>query len=133
MDVGLEDTGVIGRGFDAGAGIEVAADGLDCLRELARVAALGALEGHVLEEMRDAVLVRLLVAAAGPDPHAKRGGFQMRHGVGDDCQPGWKLGEFDGHSFSLRGGAFARRARCRDDKFFDRGLFRGQDGDALFA
>ena len=49
-------------------------------------APLGALERHVLEQMRDAVLVRPLVAAAGPDPDAERGGLQMRHAVGDDRQ-----------------------------------------------
>jgi hypothetical protein len=34
--------------------------------------------------MRDAVLVSLLVAAAGTDPDAERGAFEMWHGVGDD-------------------------------------------------
>ena len=82
--VGAQHARVIGRGLDAGRRIEVAADRLDLLGDLARGAVRGALERHVLEEMRDAVLVRVLVAAAGADPDAERGAFQMRHRVGDD-------------------------------------------------
>ena len=67
-DVGLEHARVIGRHLDAGAGIEIAADRLDLLGDLARGAARRALERHVLEEMRDAVLVRLLVTAAARHP-----------------------------------------------------------------
>src|SRR5215470_6715231 len=51
----------------------------------------------MFEQMRDAMLVRLLVAAADAGPHAERRGFQMRHGVGDHRQPGWKLGDLDAH------------------------------------
>ena len=95
--VGLHHPGVIGRGLGRGAGVEVAADRLDFLDDLARRAPRGALERHVFEQMRDAVLVRLLVATtdAGPDP--KRRGFQMRHGVGDDGEAGRKLGDVDAH------------------------------------
>ena len=82
----------IGGRFDAGRGIEIAADRLDLLGDLARGAPLGALEGHVFEQMRDAVLVGLFVAAAGADPDPERGGFQMRHAVGHDRQAGWQAG-----------------------------------------
>ena len=94
----LQHAGVIGGGLDAGGGVEVAADRLDLLGDLARGAPRGALERHVLEQMRDAVLVRLLVAAAGADPDAERGGLQMRHAVGDDRQAGRKAGDFDAHA-----------------------------------
>ena len=56
--VGAQHARVIGGGLDAGRGVEIAADRLDLLGDLARGAALGALERHVLEEMRNAVLVR---------------------------------------------------------------------------
>jgi hypothetical protein len=82
---------VIGGGFSRCAGIEIAADRLDLLDDLARVALRGALEGHVFEQMRDAVFVRLLVAAADAGPDAERGRFQMRHGVGDDGEAGGEL------------------------------------------
>ncbi len=89
---------IIGRGLDRGRGIEVAADRLDFLGDLARGAALGALERHVFEQMRNAVLVAVLVAAAGADPDAERGGFQMRHGVRHDGQTGRQTGYFDAHA-----------------------------------
>src|SRR5262245_413081 len=47
--------------------------------------------------MRDAVLVRLLVAAADAGPDAERRRLQMRHGVGDDGEAGRELGNFDAH------------------------------------
>ena len=83
-NIGLHHFGVISGVLRAGGGIEVAADRLDLLGDLPRGPARRALERHVLEQMRDAVLVRLLVAAAGTDPDAERGAFEMRHGVGDD-------------------------------------------------
>ena len=49
------------------------------------------------EQMRDAVLVGLFVAAADAGPDAERRGLQMRHGVGDDGKAGWQLGDVDAH------------------------------------
>ena len=95
--VGLHHPGIIGRGLGRGAGIEVAADRLDLLDDLARGAPRRALERHVLEQVRDAMLVRLLVAAADAGPDAERGGLEMGHVVGDDGQAGGKLGDFDAH------------------------------------
>ena len=86
--VGAQHARIVGGAFDAGRGVEVAADRLDLLGDLPRGAPRRALERHVLEQMRDAVLVGVLVAAAGADPHAERGALQMRHGVGDDHQAG---------------------------------------------
>ena len=37
------------------------------------------------------------VAATDPGPHAERRRFQMRHRIGDDGEPGGKLGDFDSH------------------------------------
>ena len=95
--VGLHHPRIIGGGLGRGAGVEIAADRLDFLDDLARRAPRGALERHVFEQMRDAVLVRLFVAAADAGPHPERRGFQMRHGVGDDGQAGGKLGDIDAH------------------------------------
>src|SRR5690606_4037363 len=84
--------------LDRGRGVEIAANRLDCLGNLARGAALGALEGHVLEKVRNAVLVRRLVTAAGANPNAERGGLQVRHAVGHDSQAGRQFGDFNGHT-----------------------------------
>ena len=58
----LEHAGVIGGGFGRGCGIQLAADILDFLGDVASAAAGGALEGHVLEEVGDPVFVLGLVA-----------------------------------------------------------------------
>src|SRR5256712_13455053 len=52
----------------------------------------------MLKQMRDTMLVRPLVATAGTDPHAKRGGLQMRHRVGDDDEAGGKTCDLDAHA-----------------------------------
>jgi hypothetical protein len=96
--IGFQHACVVGGGLKARRGVDVAAHRLDLLGDLARATALGALERHVLQEMRDAVLVGLLVAAAGADPHAKRRGLQMRHAVGGDREAGGKTRNFNGHA-----------------------------------
>ena len=88
--VGLEHARVIGRGLGAGRRVEIAADRLDLLGDLARGAPPRALERHVFEEMRDAVLVAPFVAAAGIDPHAERGRLEMRHRVGHHADAGFQ-------------------------------------------
>ena len=125
--VGLEHARVIGGGLDAGRGIEVAADRLDLLGDLARGAPRRALERHVLEQMRDAVLVGPLVAAAGADPDAERGGFQMRHRVGDDGKARGEARDFDAHAAApSRAARLAARMRCSTAAWSGR-----QHGDAL--
>ena len=49
-------------------------------------APLGALEGHVLEEMGDAVDLGRLVPRADIDPDAERGGLDRVHAVGGDAE-----------------------------------------------
>ena len=68
----------IGGLLDAGLGVEVAADVLDRLGDVARAAPAGALERHMFEQMREAVLADALVARAGGDEDAERGGLHMR-------------------------------------------------------
>src|SRR6185295_12414686 len=75
-----------------------AADRLDFLGDLARGAPRGALERHVFEEMRDAMLVGAFIAAARSDPDAERGALQMRHCVGDDHQAGWQARDVHAHA-----------------------------------
>src|SRR5947207_14448652 len=48
--------------------------------------------------MRNAVLVRPLIAAAGADPYTKRRSLQVRHGIGHDDQAGGKTRDFDAHA-----------------------------------
>src|SRR5262249_9248021 len=86
-----------GRALHAGGGVEVAAHCLDLLGDLPGIAPGRTLEGHVLQKVRDAVLVRALVAAAATSPDAERGGLQMRHGVGHDHETGRKTRDFTGH------------------------------------
>ena len=96
--VGLEHARIVGGGFDRGRGIEIAADRLDILGDLTRGPPRGALERHVLEQMRNAMLVRLLVAAAGADPDAERSGLQMRHRVSHDRETTGQTRDFDAHA-----------------------------------
>src|SRR5262249_45219985 len=86
------------RGLDAGCGVEVAAHGLDLLGDLTRGPAFRTLERHVLEQVRDAVLVLALVAATAAGPHAERGGLQVRHIIGDHGQTGLQTRDFDTHA-----------------------------------
>src|ERR1700682_6105282 len=95
--VGLHHPRIIGGGLGRGAGVEIAAARLDFLDDFARRAPRGALERHVFQEMRNAVLVGLFVAAADAGPYAERRGLEMRHAVGDDGQAGCKLGNVDTH------------------------------------
>src|SRR3954469_8392956 len=95
--VGLHHARIISGGLGRGAGVEIAADRLDLLDDLARGARGGTLERHVLEQMRDAVLVGFLVAAADAGPNPERRGLKVRHGVGDYREAGGKLGDVDAH------------------------------------
>src|SRR5260370_7546313 len=76
--VGPRDARVIGGCLDRGCGVEVAPHRLDLLRDLTGGTARSPLECHVLEQVRDAMLIRSLVATAGTDPDPNRTGPQMR-------------------------------------------------------
>ena len=108
--VGLEYPRVIGGGLGAGRGVEIAADRLDLLGNLPGAAPPRALERHVLEEMRNAMLVAALVAAAGIDPNAERGGLEMRHRVGHDGDAGCQGGDRYAHAAAP---SCAARLVCR--------------------
>ena len=82
---------VIGGGVDAGRGVELAADRLDLFGDVAGAPPRRTLEGHMLEEMRDAMLAARLAPAAGADPDAERDGLDLGHGVADHGQTIGKL------------------------------------------
>ena len=82
----LENFSVV-RGVLAGRiGVEVAADGLNLLDDADGAPAFGALEGHVLEQMRHAVDCGHLVTGAYLDPGAQRYGLDRIHEIGDDAK-----------------------------------------------
>ena len=94
----LQDADVIGGHLAAGIGIDIAAHILDFLGDLQGAARLRALEGHMFEEMGDAVLLGPFVAAAGIDPDPDRGAFQPLHRFDDDAHAiGQGMG-FDAHA-----------------------------------
>ena len=79
-----------------GRGVEVAADILDRLADLARRAAAGALEHHMLEQMGDSVEPRRLVPRPGLGIEADRGGLERRHLAAGDLEAVGKDGELHG-------------------------------------
>src|SRR6516225_7398292 len=95
--VGLHHPRIISRGLGRCARIEITADRLDFFHDLSRTAVRGALECHVFEQMRNAVLVRLFIAASDPGPNSERRGFDVRHGVGHHGKARIELGDFDTH------------------------------------
>src|SRR6516162_5772587 len=100
--IGLHDARIIGGSFRRGAGIEIAADRLDFLHDLARGAPRRAFERHMFEEMRDAMFVGPFVAAADAGPDSKRRSLEMGHGIGDDGKAGGKLGNINAHPATPR-------------------------------
>ena len=72
----------------AGEGVELAADAVDLAGDHpGRRAALGALEEHVLGEVRDAVRLGRLVARPGREHDDAGDGLRGRHGRSQDTSP----------------------------------------------
>jgi hypothetical protein len=65
--------------------VQAAADGVHRAGNLFRGTVFGALEHHVLDEMRKAGFVQRLLARAGADPKAHRNTPDVRHPLGDDA------------------------------------------------
>ena len=93
-----EHAGVERRRLDAGGGVDLAADILDFRGDLPGAAPLGSLERHVLEQMRDAVLVVGFVAGARLDPDAEGDGFEIGNGFGSDCEAVRKTANLNTHT-----------------------------------
>ena len=82
-----ERAGVVAHLLARGEGVHVAAQRLEALGDRARVAALGALEQHVLDEVGDAEPRARLVARAAAQPHAERQRVAVGHGLGEEREP----------------------------------------------
>ncbi len=92
-----QHAGVIGGAFDAGRGVEVAARAFDGFGDGAGVAPPRALEGHVFEQMRQALLGFAFAARSRGDERPERGGLQSGHRIGDDAQAGGQFAGFNRH------------------------------------
>src|SRR5271155_393193 len=77
-----------------GKGVHVSTDGVDLSRNVLGGSMLGSLENHVLDEMRDAIPLRILIARSGLDPNTNRGRTDMLHLLGD-------YGQAVGQQFAL--------------------------------
>ena len=80
----VQDLGVVTDHLLGGERVEAAADGIHRARDVFGRAVLGALEEHVLDEMRDAVLGGSFAARAGLDPDTERHTAHVRHLLTDD-------------------------------------------------
>ena len=85
------------RALAVGGGIEIAADILDRLADLARRSRAGALEHHMFVEVGDAVQARRLMTRAGLGIKADRDGLDPRHRAAGDTKAVGKGGELHGH------------------------------------
>ena len=75
-----------------GRRVELAAEPVEDLGDVLRAVARRALEEQVLEEMRDACPLLLLVARSGADPVAERDRPDARHALGDHALARVELG-----------------------------------------
>ena len=82
-EVLVEHLDVVAGVFLRGERVELAADGVDCLRDVLSGAGRGALEEHVLDEVGDPAARLDLVARASRQPHADRHRSNLRHRFGD--------------------------------------------------
>src|SRR6516164_5670006 len=75
--------------------IQVAADRIDRTRDVLGRAMGRALKQHMLDEVRNTVLLGHLPPRAGPDPDADRHRAHMRHGFGDHTDTITERGRLD--------------------------------------
>ena len=78
-EVLVEHLDVVAGVFLRGERVELAADGVDCLRDVLGGAGRGALEEHVLDEVGDPAARLDFVARASRQPHADRHRSDLRH------------------------------------------------------
>ena len=87
LEVLIPDLGPVDGGLFIGGGVEDAADAFDGLGdELGGGVAGGALEEHVLDEVRDALLGLGFVAGAHAEEEGDGGGTGVRHGGDQDAE-----------------------------------------------
>ena len=83
----VEHLHVVAGVFLGGERVELAADRIDRLRDIFGRARGGALEQHVLDEMRDAAVFVGLVPRAARQPHAEADRTNMAHRFSDETNP----------------------------------------------
>ena len=98
IGVARQNAGEIACPLDAGLCVQVAADVLDRLGDFAGASTARALERHMLDEMREPVLARVLVARPRLDEHADRRGLNMGRRLGDDGEPRGKARNLNAHA-----------------------------------
>lgn len=86
-DVAFERLGEVRGVLARGEGVEVRAHVLDLLLQVPLAAPLGALEHHVLQEVRGAIRGGRLEAAPGVDPHAHGGRLGREVALAGDAHP----------------------------------------------
>jgi hypothetical protein len=84
--------GVVAHVLARGERVEVATERFQALGDRARVAALGALEHHVLDEVGDPEALERLVPRPGAHPHAQGHGLAPGHALGEERDPGRQHG-----------------------------------------
>ena len=85
FEIVFEDARVIAGALLAGGGVEIAAHPFDLFGDGERRALFRALERHVFEKMRDAVLARRLIDRAGAHRDAEGHGCKARHRIDNDA------------------------------------------------
>jgi len=113
-DVFVEDLDVETDGLFAGEGVEIATDGVDFAGEVLGGAGGGALEDHVLDEVRDAVGGGGLVAGAAVDPDTHGDGAEVGHALGEDQEAVGERGLADVAGVR-RGGGDGGEVFCESD------------------
>ena len=91
----VEHLGVEADQFLGGEGVEIAADGIHRARDIFGRALRRALEQHVLDEVRDAVLFGGFAPRTGADPDSHRHGTHVRHGFGNHADAVGERGHFN--------------------------------------
>ena len=85
-EMAVDDVGVEARRLLIRHGVELAADGVHLLGDLARRAPRGALEHHVLEQVREPAPLGRLGGRTDVAPHADRGRANVAHRFGQHAQ-----------------------------------------------
>src|SRR5205814_8531951 len=93
-----QDARVIGGLFARRIGVEMSADRFDLLGDGLGIAAVRSLEGHVFQQMGDAVDLGRLIARAHIGPAADRRGLHRIHAVGRDPEPIAEAGDLYAHA-----------------------------------
>ena len=106
----VEDLDVVARVFLGGEGVHLPADGVDRLRDVLGAPRRGALEEHVLDEMRDTALLDRLVARAAREPDTNAHRTDMGHPLREETET---VGKHVANDRCLRHSGFRDRVVAR--------------------